>query len=203
MTKQILFLKNMLAKSCIKLIEKEFNGKIGLNNLQVKMGEMSFEHEPQQLSLLEIESLLFDLGFSVIKDNDEKTVEQIKLAAIELIFQANNVSSLIRNSDYISDKLQMPYEKISRIFSKVCGVTLEKYLILLKIEKIKELLHNNAFTLSEISYNLGYSSVQYLSNQFKKVTGYTVSEYKALGHEIRIPLEELLENNAYKSFLKT
>jgi AraC-like DNA-binding protein len=203
MTKQILFLKNMLAKSCIKLIEKEFNGKNGLINLQVKMGEMSFEHEHQQLSLREIESLLFDLGFSVIKDNDEKTVEQIKLAAIELIFQANNVSSLIRNSDYISDKLQMPYEKISRIFSKICEVTLEKYLILLKIEKIKELLHNNAFTLSEISYNLSYSSVQYLSNQFKKVTGYTVSEYKALGYEIRIPLEELLENNAYKSFLKT
>jgi len=113
------------------------------------------------------------------------------------------MSSLIRNSDYISDKLQLPYEKTSRLFSKVTGVTLEKYLILLKMEKTKELLRNNEFSLSEIAYMLDYSSVQYLSNQFKKVTGLTVSEYKALGYEIQIPLEEILENNAYKSFLKT
>lgn len=193
----------MLTKSCIKLVEKELSYKNAIHGLQVKMGQVNFEYEADKISLLEIEQLIFELGFSVIRDHDEILVEKIKLAAVELIFQSNNVSSLIRNSDYISDKLQMPYEKLSRIFSKVCHTTLEKYLILLKIERIKELLQSNTFTLSEIAYMLDYSSVQYLSNQFKKVTGLTVSDYKSSGQSIRVPLEELLVNKAYNTFLKS
>jgi AraC-like DNA-binding protein len=114
-----------------------------------------------------------------------------------------NINSLIRNSDYISDKLQMPYDKLSRIFSKTTGTTLEKYLIVLKIEKVKELLERDEFTLSEIAYMLGYSSVQYLSNQFRKVSGHTVSEYKQSPESKRIPLEDLLHCEQYRTFLQT
>jgi len=167
------------------------------------MGSFHFEYQSDLIQLADIERTLFNIGFQVANNAEEQTVEKIKLAAIKLIFQANNMSSLIRNSDSISDKLQLPHEKINWLFSEVTGVTIEKYLILLKMEKTKELLRNNEFSLSEIAYMLDYSSVQYLSNQFKKVTGLTVSEYKALGYEIRIPLEEILENNTYKSFLKT
>ncbi len=102
------------------------------------------------------------------------------MAAIELIYFSNNANSLIRNSDYISERVQQPYSKISRVFSYVTATTLEKYLILLKIEKTKELLIHNELSLSEIAYQLGYSSVQYLSNQFKKITGFTVSQYRDL-----------------------
>jgi len=102
------------------------------------------------------------------------------------------MSSLIRNSDYISDRVQVPNDKLSKVFSLVTNITLEKYLILLKIERAKELILNSEYTLSEISYMLGYSSVQYLSNQFKKTTGFTVSQYKNGAPVERIPLENIL-----------
>ena len=130
----------------------------------------------------------------MINDPEIEIVERVKVAAIELIYYANNTNSLIRNSDYISERVQLPYDKISKVFSKVTNTTLEKYIILLKIEKAKELLFKNDYTLSEIAYMLGYSSVHYLSNQFKKVTGFSVSQYKSLDEPHRIPLENLLDN---------
>ena len=142
----------------------------------------------------EIVQCFQQLGFSVINDPEIEIVERVKVAAIELIYYANNTNSLIRNSDYISERVQLPYDKISKVFSKVTNTTLEKYIILLKIEKAKELLFRNDYTLSEIAYMLGYSSVHYLSNQFKKVTGFSVSQYKSLDEPHRIPLENLLDN---------
>lgn len=190
----------MLAKSCVMLIESELQKIIGIQELKVRMGEVSLKFAPDIITQIAIERKLTDLGFQPVYDNDAYVAEQIKIAAIELIFLSNNVSSLVRNSDYISDKLQLPYEKLSRIFSKTHHTTLEKYLIVLKVERIKELLQNNAFTLSEISFMMGYSSVQYLSNQFKKVTGITVSEYKHKALLDRVPLEDLLECTAYRKF---
>ncbi len=87
----------------------------------------------------------------------------------------------------------MTYNSLSKLFSERTGHTLEKYIILLKIEKAKELLSYNEYTLSEIAYMMGYSSVQYLSNQFRQITGYTVSEYKTKGISDRRPLDKLLD----------
>ena len=187
-------LQNMTSKSCIKLIELFFTGKEGIWVKKVFLGEATLLYDPTVVSDHQIVQYFSHLGFNVINDPDVEIVEKTKVAAIELIYYANNVNSLIRNSDYISERVQLPYEKISKLFSKVTGSTLEKYIILLKIEKTKELLHKNDFTLSEISYMLGYSSVHYLSNQFKKITGYTVSQFKDLGQQDRIPLENLLDN---------
>ena len=105
-------------------------------------------------------------------------VEQIKLAVIELIHYYNNANSLIRNSDYLVEKLGYTYQYLSSIFSKHENITLEKYIIVQKIEKAKELLEFENYTLSEISFMMGYSSVQYLSNQFRQITGVSVSDYK-------------------------
>ena len=156
------------------------------------MGEVLLSYDPGKTTANEINGYFTQLGFNVINDPDIIITEKIKTAAIELILFANNTNSLIRNSDYISERVQLPYDKVSKIFSKVTNTTLEKYIILLKIEKAKELISNNEITLSEISYTLGYSSVQYLSNQFKKTTGYTVSQYKELPRQERIPLENLI-----------
>jgi AraC-like DNA-binding protein len=112
-----------------------------------------------------------------------------------MIYYGNNLNTIIRNSDYLSDKLGLPYGQLSKLFSELTGQTLEKYIILVKIERVKELLAYNEMTLSEISYQMGYSSVQYLSTQFKQVTGYSVSEYKALPIKQRTPLDELLNSN--------
>lgn len=185
-------LKNMVSRSCIKLIELAFTGKPGITIKKIRLGEVELETDPALVSQAYITDMFDQLGFQVVEDPDVEIVEKIKLAAIELIYYANNANSLIRNSDYISERVQLPYDKLSKIFSRVTSVTLEKYIIELKIEKAKELLTNNEFTLSEISFMLGYSSVQYLSNQFKKITGVTVSEFKEAPHLYRRSLEDLI-----------
>jgi len=181
----------MICLSCLKLIQIFFEriDCVAIKNL--KLGFIEFEFNENFITEVEIENHLKYLGFKVIEDADVIIVEKIKTAAIELIHYANNVNSLIRNSEYIKERIGMTYDKISRVFSKVTGITLEKYIILLKIEKIKELIVNNEFNLSEIAFMLDYSSVQYLSNQFKKITGITVSEYKD-NPQNRIPVEELV-----------
>lgn len=188
-------LQHMSSKSCIKLIELFFAGKEGILVKKVFLGEATLQYDPLIIAETDIPALFSQLGFHVINDPEVEIVEKTKVAAIELIYYANNVNSLIRNSDYISERVQLPYEKISKLFSRVTNSTLEKYIILLKIEKAKELLVKNDFSLSEIAYMLGYSSVHYLSNQFKKVTGYTVSQYKNLPQPERTPLESLLDTN--------
>lgn len=185
-------LRNMLSKSCEKLIALFFQNVKGVKVLSVRLGSVELEIEPSLIAEAEIDKHFEELGFPVVKDPDLLVVEKTKTAAIELIHYAYNTNSLIRNSEYISDRIQIPYEKISKIFSRVTGTTLEKYIILLKIEKAKELISNNEFTLSEISYMLGYSSVHYLSNQFKKVTGITVSGFKENPQPYRRTLEELV-----------
>ena len=185
-------LRNMLSKSCLKLVELYFDKIDGVALKKVSLGEVILNYDPDKIQTYEIEKGFSELGFSVIIDENEALVEKIKVAAIELILYANNKSSLIRNSDYISDRVQVPYDKLSKVFSSITNTTLEKYLILLKIERAKELLINDEYTLSEVSYMLGYSSVQYLSNQFKKTTGFTVSQYKKGAPVERIPLENIL-----------
>jgi AraC-like DNA-binding protein len=185
-------LKNMISKSCIRLIELYFKNIPNLTIKKIFLGEVVVEYVPGKISEEEIVKHFQQLGFGVVSDPDVAITEKIKVAAIELIHFANNTNSLIRNSDYISERVQLPYDRISKVFSKVTNTTLEKYIILLKIEKAKELITNNEMSLSEISYTLGYSSVQYLSNQFKKTTGYTVSQYKELPQQERTPLENLI-----------
>lgn len=185
-------LRNMLSNSCLKLVELYFSHKDGVEIKKLRLGEVELKYDPGIINKFEIEKGFNELGFNVVTDANESLVENIKVAAIELIHKANNMSSLIRNSDYISDRVQTPYDKLSKIFSAVTGTTLEKYLIKLKIERAKELISNSEYSLSEISYMLGYSSVQYLSNQFKKTTGYTVSEFKSGAPVERVPLENIL-----------
>jgi len=182
----------MISNSAIKLIEMYFNGITSIEIDEITLGKVSLAYDKSKISLVEITHHFEQLGFQEIVNPNAILVEKIKLAAIELIYLANNTSSLIRNSQYISDRVQESYPKISKVFSEVTGITLEKYLILLKIEKIKELVIQDELSLSEIAYMLGYSSVQYLSNQFKKITGYTVSQFKKLEHKQRIPLEDLI-----------
>ena len=185
-------LRNMVGKSCIRLIEVYFKNVPEIEVKRVELGFVELQYEPKKITPKQIESHIKEIGFGILKDQDEQLVEEIKIAAIELIHYAYNTNSLIRNSDYLSDKLCLPYTKLSKVFSEKTNSTLEKYLILLKIEKVKELLVNEDYTLSEIAYMLGYSSVHYLSNQFKKITGVTVSDFKKDPAAYRIPLDELL-----------
>lgn len=192
LVQETFYLKNMLSYSCIKLIEMVFAQKDSVKLLSIVLGEVTVQFDNQIISRNQIVDVFKELNFDIVRDPDVEIVEKTKIAAIEIIHMSFNANSLIRNSEYISDKLQLPYDKISKVFSQVTGSTLEKYIILLKIEKAKEMIVNNEYNLSEIAYMLGYSSVHYLSNQFKKTTGVTVSQFKDNPSAYRKKLEELV-----------
>lgn len=182
----------MVSNSCIRIVREELERTGFIRVLHVGLGKAEVNYDPQVISPASINSILKTNGFELIDNKDEKLVEQVKTSVIQLIYYGNNTNSLIRNSDYLSDKLGFPYSHLSKIFSEKTGTTLEKYIILIKIEKIKELISYDEMTLSEISYAMGYSSVQYLSNQFRQVTGLSVSEYKNQLHKERKPLSSIL-----------
>lgn len=190
-THKVLAIKNMVSKSCVKIVKQELE-RIGfIKVINVSLGSAEIKYDAQIIGTDVINSILMRNGFELLQDNEAILVGKIKSAVIEHIFYGSNTNSLIRNSDYLSERLEQPYPYLSKVFKDKTGTTLEKYIILIKIEKIKELITYNEHSLSEIAYMMGYSSVQYLSNQFKQVTGYTVSVYKEKGGD-RKPLGQVL-----------
>jgi AraC-like DNA-binding protein len=187
-----LHIKNMVSNSCIRLIKEAFHRTGFIEVRRIELGEAEVYFDPQIINLNFINDLLKSQGFELIVDNSLKLVERIKTAVIQLVFYGNNTNSLIRNSDYLSEKLGYPYQQLSKIFSEKTGTTIEKFIILVKVKKIKELVSYDEMTISEIAFQMGYSSVQYLSNQFKMVTGLTISDYKAQSGS-RKPLSSLLD----------
>jgi len=184
-------IKNMLSNCCMKVIRDEFER----NNIEVKnirLGEAIISYNPNEMNLERIGAFLKEMKFELVISREAKIVNKIKTVVIELIHHLNNVDSIVRKSDYLVEMLGMSYQQLSKIFSKHEPITIEKYIILNKIERIKELIMYDEYTLSEIAYMMDYSSVQYLSNQFKKETGYSVSEYKKSGMNLKKPLENLI-----------
>jgi len=188
--KETIHIKNMLCTCCIRLIELEFE-KAGIKTIVVKAGFANIEFDSNEHNLNSIEKILVRNGMSLIKTREQKIVEQIKTAVIELIHHSNNVNSILRKSEYLVEKLGMSYQQLSKLFSKHEAITLEKYIIRNKIERIKELIDTDEYSLSEIAYIMDYSSVQYLSNQFKKETGMSVSEYKKSNKSIKQTIDNL------------
>jgi AraC-like DNA-binding protein len=175
----------------MKVIRDEFER----NNIEVKnirLGEAIISYDQNEINLKKIGAILKEMKFELVISREAKIVNKIKTVVIELIHHLNNVDSIVRKSDYLVEMLGMSYQQLSKIFSKHEPITLEKYIILNKIERIKELIMYDEYTLSEIAYMMDYSSVQYLSNQFKKETGYSVSEYKKSGMNLKKPLENLI-----------
>lgn len=182
----------MISSSCIKLIQLKLSLLKAVSVNYIRIGELNLTFDDSIIKEAAIVNELREIGFEPIVEIDQILTEKIKQAAVELIFYSYNTNSLIRNSDYISEKLQLPYDKLSKIFKKQTKSTLEKYIILLKVEKAKEMLTHGEFSVSEISFMLGYSSVHYLSNQFKKTTGITISKFKENPNKHRIPIENLI-----------
>ena len=192
--KETIHIKNMLCSCCAKLIELEFENA-GIKTLLIRAGFAQIEFDSEKHNLESIEKILAKHGMALIKTRDQKIVEQIKTAVIELIHHSNNVNSILRKSDYLVEKLGLSYQQLSKLFSKHEAITLEKYIIQNKIERIKELIDTDEYSLSEIAYMMDYSSVQYLSNQFKKETGMSVSEYKKSDKSIKRTLDMLTKDD--------
>jgi AraC family transcriptional regulator len=169
--------KNMTCSCCIHLIRRELSVE-GVDIHDLKLGTIILSHDPEKITWKKIDSLLESLGFEIIRDKEKALAEQIRVAVIELVHNST-YNAMVRNSDYLVERFGMSYPYISSLFSKHENTTLEKFIISHKIEKVKELIEYGELTLSEIAYMMGYSSVQYLSTQFKAVTGVSVTDYKA------------------------
>lgn len=179
----------MLSNCCKVLLTDRLTAK-GIDIVEIKLGELTANLRADEDDNT-ISSVSEELGFQLIQNRDDVLVEEIKKTVIELIHDLNNIDSIVRKSDYLVEKLGMSYQHLSKTFSHHEPVTLEKYIILQKIEKIKELIDNNEYSLSEIAYMMDYSSVQHLSAQFKQVTGLTPSEYKKSDHSMRKAIDEV------------
>ena len=173
-----IFIKNMVCPRCIKVVREELE-KLGVSIKSVTLGEVETELPVNELPIKEIEKILAENGFELIDDRNSKLIEQIKNSVISVIQKYENEDlNKINFPQFISKKVNKDYNSLSSLFSKNEGITIEHFIILQKIEKVKEYLKYNELTLSEIAYKLGYSSVQHLSRQFKKSTGLTATEFK-------------------------
>lgn len=179
----------MVCNRCIMVVRNEMT-RLGLAPTHIKLGEVSLE---QALSAQEKNTLsqaLSALGFALIDDKRSRIIEQIKTSIIKLVHHDD--SELKANlSEVLSSQLHHDYSYLSNLFSEVEGTTIEKYFIAQKIERVKELLVYDELSLSEIAFQLNYSSVAYLSHQFKKVTGLTPSHFKKIRADKRKPLDQV------------
>ncbi|MBV5314692.1 MAG: AraC family transcriptional regulator [Prolixibacteraceae bacterium] len=174
---QRIFIRNMVCSSCIRVVKEDLT-RLGVTVLDVKLGEATIIYDPEKISKSQIEEVLQELGMGLIRDKDEIVVEQIKQTIIELVHYMNNVDSIVRKSEYLVEKMGRSYQTLSKLFSKVEPITLEKYIILQKIERVKELAMEDKISLSEIAWMMDYSSPHHLSNQFKIITGISLSDFK-------------------------
>lgn len=179
----------MVCDRCIMVVQNELN-KLGLETKNVKLGEVILTNELENSKKQALEKVLTTLGFELIDDKKSRLIEKIKTVIIDLIHHQNGE---IKNnlSDILGNELHHDYNYLSNLFSEVEGTTIEKYFIAQKIERVKELLVYDELSLSEIAFQLSYSSVAYLSNQFKKVTGLTPSHFKQIKEDKRKPLDKV------------
>lgn len=184
-----LYIKYMVSLRC-KMVVKEELQKLGLHYviLDLGMAEILEEITPEQRNQLK-ENLLKS-GLELMDDKRSILIEQIKNVIIEMIHYSDELPE-VNYSDYISEKLHHDYTYLSNLFSEVKGITIQQFIIIHKIEKVKELLLYDELNLTEISYKLNYSSVAHLSTQFKKITGLTPSYYKQLKQKRSSNLENM------------
>lgn len=179
----------MVCSRCKMVVKSEFE-KLGLQTISVELGEVELQNEIPEGQKEVLLQNLQSLGFDLIDDKKSKTIDKIKTLIIDLVHHKNN-DLKINLSDYLVQNLNQDYSTLSNLFSEVENTTIEKYFISQKIEKVKELLIYNELSLSEIADLLNYSNVAHLSNQFKKITGFTPTYFKKLKDKNRIQIENL------------
>ncbi len=179
----------MVTNHCKTEVKAELK-KLGLHFIVVDLGEIEIMEELSSEGRLELKAALFNIGFELMDDKKAILIDRIISIIIDMVHNSTEVSNL-NFSEFLSKKLDHHYNYLSNIFSEVKGITIQQFMIIHKIERIKELLMYNELNLTEISYLLNYSSVAHLSNQFKKITGLSPSHFKQLKDRRRMPIEEI------------
>jgi AraC family transcriptional regulator len=179
----------MVCDRCLMAVRQVLNDE-GIEYRHLQLGEAELVGDPSAEQLERLSRRLKDIGFELLDDKKSRIVEKIKSAIISIIHHSDDELNL-KLSAMLTDKLGMDYHYLTSLFSSVEGITIEKYTILQRIEKVKELMMYNEMTLSQIAFDMGYSSVQHLSQQFKKITGLTPTQFRELKENTRKPIDKL------------
>ena len=179
----------MVSLRCKMIVKGELL-KLGLHDTTLDLGMVEISENPTNSQLQQLKDNLKKSGLELLDDAKSILIDKIKTVIIEMIHYNEDLPR-VNYSDYISEKLKYDYTYLSNIFSNVKGITIQHYIIIHKIEKVKELLLYGQMNLSEISYKLHYSSVAHLSNQFKKVTGLSPTFFKKMGKKRADNLEDI------------
>lgn len=184
-----LFIKYMVSSRC-KIAVKEILKNLQLNFVFLELGEVDVM---ETLNSEQNETLRLALkadGFELMDDKKAVLIEKIKNVIIEMVHFTDDLPT-VNYSEHISNKLNHDYTYLSNMFSEVKGITIQQFIIIHKVERIKELIIYDELNITEIAWKLNYSSVAHLSNQFKKITGLTPSHFKQLKDKSRSPIEEI------------
>ncbi len=188
--KKELKIKGMVCRRCLSTVRDELQN-LGARILELELGKAVIEFPRNSINDNLISNALKRNGFELLTDDESKIIEKIKLVLRQMV---DDTPIVLKEN--LSEKLMMSFDRdyafLSKLFSRLEGVTIEKYFIQLKIEKAKELIQYNQLNFTEIAYELGYSSVNYLSNQFKSATGMNMSDYKKLSIWDRKSLNKIL-----------
>lgn len=188
-TKLKIFIKYMVSNRCKMLVKRELD-TLGIFYRSIELGEVEIKKPLDPAVLFALKNVLLTAGLEVLESKKAILIARIKNAVIDLVHYSSDEKPL-PNSAYLSKKLSLNYTHLANTFSEVTGMTIEHYIILHKVERIKELIIYNEKNLTEIAYLLHYSSVSHMSSQFKKTTGLTPSFFKRMKDKKRINLEDL------------
>ena len=182
-----IFIKNMVCNRCISAVEDVFRNS-EIDFVSVNLGWVETSNDFSKNKLQKLNENLQKICFEILENASQKQIEIIKKLILEKV-QNLDINEDFLLSKYLSEQLNKEYSNISKIFSQTENITLEQYYILQKIEKVKELLIYRELTLSQIADKLGYKTVQHLSQQFKKITGFSPSQFQELKEKKRLPID--------------
>lgn len=187
--RHVIFIKNMVCNRCILVISQILK-KLNYTPLKIELGKAIVQEPLESGDREAIRHALEEYGFELIDDKRLHLIEKIRTAVIELVHYEDNLSKL-KLSGYLKEKCHHDYSFLSKLFSEVNGISIEKYYIAQKVERVKELLAYDELSISEIASRLQYSSVAHLSSQFRTTTGMSPSEFKRLKNHNRKPLDQV------------
>jgi AraC-like DNA-binding protein len=189
-----LYIKHMVSNRC-KIVVKEVLNKLGFQFVTVDLGEIEIMEEINLQQKDELKILLAESGLELMDDKKAILIERICTVLTEMIHNEDLLPETCY-STYISEKLNYDYTYLSNLFSEVKGITIQHFIIIHKVERIKELIIDNELNITEIAWKMHYSSVAHLSNQFKQITGFCPTHFKQLKEKNRNPICELGINAA-------
>lgn len=184
-----LYIKNMVSNTC-KLVVKDALNKMNLHYIFINLGEVEIMEDLSKDERGQLNISLQKMGLELMNDKKTILIEKVKDTMVEMVNYADDLIK-VNFSDYLSDKLNYDYTYLSNLFSEVQGTNIQHFVLLLKVERVKELITYDELTISEIAYKMNYSSVAHLSNQFKKVTGFSPSYFKNLRERRRNTIESI------------